>query len=92
MTLQNTRVQAVITPRSSRLCSPEVLRGVAELATEHKLVIQSHLCEQVPEMKSTLKVFLGFNDCSSVWDSFGLLTPKVSCFVYACRLVNFYCL
>ncbi len=74
---QNPLVQAVITPRFSPSCSPELLQGLGDLAREHDLPIQSHVCEQLPEVKYTLSLFLGFQDCSSIFEKHGLLTDKV---------------
>ncbi|XP_064388446.1 guanine deaminase-like [Halichondria panicea] len=74
--LNNPLVQAVITPRFSPSCSPELLQGLGDLAREHDLPIQSHVCEQLPEVKYTLSLFLGFQDCSSIFEKHGLLTDK----------------
>ncbi len=39
--------------------------------------IQSHICEQKPEVEFTLKLFPDHEHCASIFEKSGLLTDKV---------------
>ena len=83
--MQNPRVQAVITPRFSPTCTPELLKGLGDLAQEFDLPIQSHICEQQDEVTYTLGLFPDHSDCSSIFETHGLISDKVC--VYKCGCV-----
>lgn len=48
--------------------------------------IQSHICEQRPEVEYTLKLFPDHEHCASIFEKSGLLTDKV----LNLTLVSFY--
>ena len=74
---QNPLIQPVITPRFAPTCSPQLLKELGELAKETGVHIQSHICEQKPEVEFTLKLFPGRENCASIFEESGLLTEKV---------------
>ena len=74
---QNPLIQPIITPRFAPSCSPELLKELGELAQETGVRIQSHICEQKPEVEYTLQLFPGHEHCASIFEKSGLLTEKV---------------
>ena len=54
----------------------DLMKGLAQLALEYNLPIQSHISENVDEIKFTLKVFPEFKNYADVYDSAGILTSK----------------
>ena len=81
---QNPRIQAVITPRFSPSCSPELMKGLADLAQEFDLPIQSHICEQQDEVEYTRSLFPDHRDCTSIFETHGLISDKVCVCVCVC--------
>ena len=59
------------------------------MAKELDVHVQSHICEQQPEVEYTLGLFPGYEHCAANFDSAGLLTEKVyytmhmSCICYS---------
>ena len=68
-------VHPCITPRFIPTCSRELLTGLAKLATEHKVDIQSHLSESGDEIAFTQSIW-GERDDASIFDEVGLLTSR----------------
>ncbi|OLQ10099.1 Guanine deaminase [Symbiodinium microadriaticum] len=63
-------VQPVITPRFLPTCSPELLKGLGELAAKYNCIIQSHMSESVDEVAFSSQLFPGKTDAQA---SFNLL-------------------
>ena len=74
--LNSDLVTAVITPRFAITCSMDLMKKLAELAKNHKLPIQSHISENLDEIKFTLELFPGHKNYAEVYDTAGLLTNK----------------
>jgi guanine deaminase len=70
------RLLLSIIPRFAISCTPELMRSAAELAQAHELLIQSHISENVDEIKATLALFPGARDYLEVYESFGLVGPR----------------
>ena len=74
---QNPLVHPIITPRFAPTCSKELLEGLGALAKELDVHVQSHICEQKPEVEYTLGLFSGYEHCAAIFERSGLLTNKV---------------
>ena len=74
---QSPLVLPVVTPRFAPSCSEELLQGLGEVAKETGCHVQSHICEQRPEVELTLQLFPTHKNCSSIFEQAGLLTSKV---------------
>lgn len=74
--LKSDLLTPVITPRFAISCSMEMMKQLAQLATKYKLPIQSHISENLDEIKFTLELFPGHTNYAEVYDTAGLLTNK----------------
>lgn len=59
---QRPLVQAVITPRFVPTCSSELMRGLASIADEHGLRVQSHMCESEGQVEWSKGMWDGKSD------------------------------
>ena len=55
----------------------KLLTGLGDLAHEHDLHVQSHICEQKPEVRYTLELFPEHKHSASIFEQARLLTEKV---------------
>ncbi|CAO3685158.1 unnamed protein product [Rhizopus stolonifer] len=69
-------VTPVITPRFAITCSSALLKGLGELAAEFQIPIQTHLCENHNEIQTTLDLFKGSKDYTSIYDDHELLNER----------------
>lgn len=74
--LKSDLVAPIITPRFAITCSMELMKELAKLATKYNLNIQSHISENIDEIKFTLELFPGFEYYAEVYDEAGLLTNR----------------
>ncbi|PKX93346.1 chlorohydrolase family protein [Aspergillus novofumigatus IBT 16806] len=74
----STLIKPILTPRFAPTCSPPALRGLAQLAQSYNppLHIQTHLSENTGEVSLVRELFPQSKDYTSVYDDFGLLTPR----------------
>jgi len=72
--LDSDLIRPTVFPHAVYTCTPEILASAAELAAEHDLVFQIHLCETTAEVEQVRAE----HDKSPVeiLDSLGCLTPK----------------
>ena len=56
----------------------KLLTGLGDLAHEHDLHVQSHICEQKPEVRYTLELFPEHKHSASIFEQARLLTEKVN--------------
>jgi len=47
------------------------------MAKEYDIPVQSHLCEQLDEISTTMALFPGYKNSTSIFDKASLLTNKV---------------
>ncbi|ORE10916.1 guanine deaminase [Rhizopus microsporus var. microsporus] len=73
---KDTLVTPVVTPRFAISCTRELMNGLGELAKEYNLPIQTHLCENLEEIKLTKSIFKDSKDYTSVYDDSNLLNEK----------------
>lgn len=74
--LKSDLITAVITPRFAITCSMELMKKLAELAKTYKLPIQSHISENLDEIKFTLELHPGHKNYAEVYATAGLLTDR----------------
>lgn len=78
-------LRLAVTPRFALSCSPELLAAAAAFAAENRLLVQTHLSENVSECEATLAAFRGAPDYFGVYEAFGL-TGERSLFAHAIHL------
>jgi guanine deaminase len=73
-----TLIHPILTPRFAPTCSAPALRGLAQLANSYNppLHIQTHLSENTGEISLVRELFPQSKNYTSVYDDFGLLTPR----------------
>ncbi|KAK8042495.1 guanine deaminase [Apiospora phragmitis] len=69
-------VAPILTPRFAPACTPETMAALGRLASEEDLRVQTHLSENVGEIALVCELFPDAADYASVYDGFGLLTPR----------------
>jgi len=69
-------VAPIVTPRFAPSCLPETMSKLGALAKEKDLRIQTHISENVNELKLVKHLFPDQNSYSEVYDVHGLLTEK----------------
>lgn len=72
---KNGLVQPIITPRFVVTCSPELMKGLGQLAKKYNLAIQSHISENKGEVQLVKRMHPEAN-YTLMYDEFGLLTDK----------------
>ncbi|PQE15553.1 guanine deaminase protein [Rutstroemia sp. NJR-2017a WRK4] len=72
-----TLVRPVLTPRFAITCSPKLLTGLGQIASENpELPIQTHFCEAESEKSATLSLFPDFKNEADLYESFKLLSER----------------
>ncbi len=79
------RLRFCVTPRFALSCSPELLRGAAELAASRGLHVQTHLSENLDELRAVAAAFPGADDYLAVYEDHGLCGPR-TLFAHAIHL------
>lgn len=74
--LENDKVRPVITPRFAPSCDEKLLTQLGQLAQTYNLPIQTHLSENVNELKWVKELFPQNSSYTDVYDRNGLLTEK----------------
>ncbi|OJJ50610.1 hypothetical protein ASPZODRAFT_162566 [Penicilliopsis zonata CBS 506.65] len=75
---KGTLVKPILTPRFAPTCSPAALSGLGHLAASYSppLHIQTHISENVDEVKLVKKLFPEATNYADVYDRFDLLTRR----------------
>lgn len=73
--LNSPLVRPIITPRYAISCNAELMNGLARLAAEHDLHIQSHISENLNEIAYAKELYHAEN-YASIYESVNLLTNK----------------
>lgn len=84
--LQN--VKYILTPRFVPCATPRLMEGLAALAEQYDLAIQSHLCENTDEIALVEKLHPDIPNYTQVYDTFGLLRPKKTILAHAVHLTK----
>lgn len=69
-------LHVAVTPRFALSCSRPLLQAAAQLAADHRLLIQSHVSENPSEGEATLQAHPYAADYLDVYDQVGLLTDR----------------
>lgn len=69
-------VKPIITPRFVPTCTPELMKGLGELAQKYNVPIQSHISENTGEVEWVKELHPEHRDYASVYDYFGLFGHK----------------
>ena len=70
------RLELSVTPRFALSCTPQLLRGAADLAATHDLPVQTHVSENRAEITATAAAFPDSADYLAVYADHGLLGPR----------------
>lgn len=70
------RLEVCVTPRFALSCTPELLRGAADLAADRGLPVQTHVSENRAEIAATTAAFPASADYLSVYADHGLLGAR----------------
>jgi guanine deaminase len=70
------RLQYAFTPRFAPTCSMALLRGAARLAEKHSAFVQTHLSENLDELRWVHELFPAAKDYTDVYAGAGLLGPR----------------
>lgn len=65
-------VKPIITPRFVPTCTSELLKGLGDLAVKYNIPVQSHLSENINEIKWVKELEPEFKDYASVYNKFSL--------------------
>ena len=72
----NQNVKPILTPRFVPTCSREMLKGLGALAAEYYAPIQSHINENLDEIRWVGELFPEAEHYADVYDKYGLLNDK----------------
>ncbi|MCI2056973.1 MAG: amidohydrolase family protein [Oscillibacter sp.] len=75
-------VRPILTPRFAPTCSERLIKGLGKLAQRYHCGIQTHLCESLAEVDSTLKLFPGYRADAEIYQKAGLLDYGPSIFAH----------
>lgn len=84
--LKNDLLTPIITPRFAITCSMEMMKRLAQLSEKYQIPIQSHISENLDEIKFTLELFPDHANYAEVYDAAGLLTNR--CIMAHCVHLN----
>lgn len=80
-------VKPIITPRFAVSCSPELMKGLGELAKKYNIPVQSHLSENTGEINFVKELHPECKNYASVYDCMGLF-GEVPTIMAHCVLVD----
>ena len=70
------RLRYVFTPRFAGSCSMELMKRVGKIARDRKAFVQSHLSENIDEVKWVRRLFPECASYTAIYDSAGMLTER----------------
>ena len=70
------RLRVAVVPRFAIACSPELLRGAADFAARHQLIVHTHIAENREEIELTAELFPASADYLGVYGDHGLAGPR----------------
>ncbi|XP_051170296.1 guanine deaminase [Leptopilina boulardi] len=74
--LKNPLVKPILTPRFALSCDMDLMKKLGKLANDMNLPIQTHISENMDEVKAVNEVFNEYLSYAKVYDAAGLLTKK----------------
>ncbi|XP_058810850.1 guanine deaminase [Phymastichus coffea] len=76
LTIDNPLVQPVITPRFALSCDLNLMKKLGDLARKKNVHVQTHISENLDEVRTVTKLFPELSSYAGVYDAAGLLTDK----------------
>jgi guanine deaminase len=70
------RLRYVFTPRFAGACSMELMKRVGKIARDRNAFVQSHLSENIDEVKWVRRLFPECASYTAIYDSAGMLTER----------------
>jgi guanine deaminase len=70
------RLSFSVIPRFALSCSDALLRGAADFASRHGLLVQTHISENRDEIRATAAVFPEHEDYLAVYEHYGLVGAR----------------
>jgi guanine deaminase len=70
------RLSLSVVPRFALTCSEALLRGAADFAEKHELLVQTHVSENREEIRATAAAFPGREDYLAVYEHHGLASAR----------------
>ncbi|XP_011300609.1 probable guanine deaminase isoform X1 [Fopius arisanus] len=74
--IDNPLIKPVVTPRFALSCDMDLMKGLAKLAEDKNLLIQTHVSENLAEIEICKKMYPECSTYVSVYEEAGLLTKK----------------
>ncbi|XP_053971668.1 guanine deaminase isoform X1 [Hylaeus volcanicus] len=74
--LNNPLIKPIITPRFALSCDMTLMKELGKLAKKEDLHIQSHISENLDEIKAVKSKFPEWSSYAAIYDAVGLLTNK----------------
>lgn len=74
--LLDPKIKPIVTPRFAVACSSKMMKWLSELAYEYELPIQTHLSENLNEIKLVKQLFPDCESYTDVYHQHGLLNEK----------------
>ncbi|KAI7879082.1 guanine deaminase [Lichtheimia hyalospora FSU 10163] len=81
---QGPLVTPVVTPRFAITCSSTLMKGLSALASEYKVPIQTHLCENHNEINFTCSLFPDSKHYTGIYHDHGLFTASENVYMAHC--------
>jgi len=81
-------VRPILTPRFVPSTTPELMRGLGDLAAKYDLPIQSHVSENRTEIQFVKDLHPDIASFTEVYDTFGLLRPDKTIMAHAVHLTD----
>jgi guanine deaminase len=73
---EHDRLRVSVIPRFAISCTPDLMRRAAALADRHALLIQTHVSENLDEVRLTRELFPASRDYLGVYEDHGLAGPR----------------
>lgn len=70
------RLRLSMIPRFAISCTPELLRWSGQFARSHALTLQTHIAENLDEIRETLALFPAARDYLEVYEAHGCTSPR----------------
>ncbi len=83
----NSLIHYAFTPRFAITCSSKLMKGIADLSQKYNAIIQTHLSENINEIKRVEELFASFSNYTEVYAEHGLVTPR-TIFGHAIHLLD----